>query len=71
VPLHTPPAPPLSATTAVWRAALSHLLGGTHPGTEALAVESSAGGAGAELAYLKSALGELGLSPPAEACAAH
>ena len=71
VPLHTTPAPPLAATTEVWRAALSHLLGGAHPGAEHLAVESSAGGAGAELAYLKSALEELGLSPPAEACAAH
>jgi len=71
VPLHTPPAPPLTATTEVWQAALRHLLGGGHPGTEYLAVESPAGGTGAQLAYLKSVLGELGLSPPAEACAAH
>jgi sugar phosphate isomerase/epimerase len=71
VPLHQPPAPPLTATTEVWQAALRHLVGGAHPGTEYLAVESAAGGGGAEIAYLKSALGELGLSPPAEACAAH
>jgi sugar phosphate isomerase/epimerase len=71
LPLTTPPAAPLTATTAVWQAALRHLLTAAHPGTEHLAVESSAGGAGAELAYLKSALGELGLSPPAAACAAH
>jgi sugar phosphate isomerase/epimerase len=71
VPLHTTPPEPLTATTEVWRTALRHLLDGDHLGTEHLAIESSAGGAGAENAYLKSALGELGLSPPAEACAAH
>ena len=71
VPLHRPPAPPLTATTEVWRAALRHLLGGEFPATDYLAIESPAGGAGAEHAYLRSALGELGLSPPAEACAAH
>jgi len=71
VPLHTPPAPPLTATTAVWQCALRHLVAGEHPGIEYLAVESAAGGTGAEIAYLKSALGELGLAPPAEACAAH
>ena len=71
VPLHTTPEPPLTATTEVWQAALRHLLTGAHPGTDHLAIESSAGGAAADLAYLKSALGELGLSPPAEAYAAH
>jgi sugar phosphate isomerase/epimerase len=71
VPLHQPPAPPLRATTEVWQAALRHLTGGEHPGTEYLAIESAAAGTAAEYAYLKSALGELGLSPPAEACAAH
>ncbi|MFI7544858.1 xylose isomerase [Actinoplanes sp. NPDC049599] len=71
VPLHATPEPPLTVTTEVWQVALRHLLTGAHPGTEHLAVESAAGGASADLAYLKSALGELGLSPPAEACAAH
>lgn len=71
VPLHIPPTPPLSATTEVWQSALRHLTGGEQPGTEYLAVESAAGGTGAEIAYVKSALGELGLSPPAEAYAAH
>lgn len=71
VPLHQPPAAPLTATTEVWQTALRHLMGGEHPGTEYLAVESAAGDAGAEFAYGKGALGELGLSPPAEACAAH
>ena len=75
VPLHSTPPAPLTATTKVWQSALRHLTGGEHPGTEYLAVESSvgvaaAGGASAEIAYAKSALGELGLSPPAEACAA-
>ena len=70
VPLDTPPAPPLRATTEVWQAALRHLTGGVHPGTEHLAVESPAGGSGADLAYLTGVLGELGLSPPAGACAA-
>jgi sugar phosphate isomerase/epimerase len=72
VPLHTQPEAPLTATTAVWQTALRHLTAGAHPGTEYLAIESSAGGtAAAEGAYAKRALDELGLSPPAEACAAH
>ena len=40
VPLRTAPAPPLAATTDVWRAALRHLMGGTQPGTEYLDVEA-------------------------------
>jgi len=72
VPLHTPPAPPLTATTEVWRAALRHLMAGDAPGTEYLDVESASTDTGyAEVAYAKSALGELGLSPPAEACVVH
>jgi sugar phosphate isomerase/epimerase len=70
VPLHNPPPPPLRATTAVWRAALRHLLA-DQPATEYLHVESAAPGDAAEYAYAKSALGELGLSPPAEVFVAH
>lgn len=70
VPLRTPPAPPLAATTEVWRVALRHLMAGAAPGAEYLDVETASTDSGAaELAYVKSALGELGLSPPAEACA--
>lgn len=72
VPLHSAPAVPLSATTEVWHASLRHLLSGGHPGTEYLAVESAEpDGGAAELAYAISALRELGLSPPAQAFAAH
>jgi sugar phosphate isomerase/epimerase len=71
VPLDNPPAAPLSATTEVWQAALRHLMAGAYPGTEYLAVDAAADSGAGELAYAKSALGELGLSPPAEACAAH
>jgi sugar phosphate isomerase/epimerase len=42
VPLHIPPAPPLAATTDVWRSALRHLMGGDLPGTEYLDVETEA-----------------------------
>jgi sugar phosphate isomerase/epimerase len=70
VPLHTTPPPPLAATTEVWQTALRHLMAGDAPGTEYLDVETaSAESAAAELACARSALGELGLSPPAEACA--
>jgi sugar phosphate isomerase/epimerase len=88
VPLHTAPAPPLAATTDVWRAALRHLMGGAQPGTDYLDVETEtwdvlppgerptgpaalADGIAAELAYTKGELADLGLSPPAEACATH
>jgi sugar phosphate isomerase/epimerase len=42
VPLHVAPAPPLAATTDVWRSALRHLMGGDLPGTEYLDVETEA-----------------------------
>jgi sugar phosphate isomerase/epimerase len=42
VPLHVAPAPPLAATTEVWRSALRHLMGGDLPGTEYLDVETEA-----------------------------
>jgi sugar phosphate isomerase/epimerase len=42
VPLHIAPAPPLAATTDVWRSALRHLMGGDLPGTEYLDVETEA-----------------------------
>jgi sugar phosphate isomerase/epimerase len=70
VPLHQPPAAPLTATTAVWQAAIRHLMAADIPGTEYLDVEPAGSDtAAAELAYAKVELGELGLSPPAEACA--
>ncbi|MEU4215903.1 xylose isomerase [Actinoplanes sp. NPDC026623] len=72
VPLHNPPGPPLAATTEVWRAALRHLTTEGSVGTEHLDVETSGrDDAAAQIAYAKSALGELGLSPPAEAWAVH
>ncbi|AGZ39934.1 TIM barrel protein [Actinoplanes friuliensis] len=72
VPVHTSPPEPLTATTEVWRAALRHLMAGEHPGTDYVDVHVAHGTeAAAQLAYAKSALGELGLSPPAEACAVH
>ena len=72
VPLHQAPAEPLTATTAVWRAAIRHLMAADTPGTEYLDVEPAGSDtAAAELAYAKVELGELGLSPPAEACAVH
>ncbi|GID93374.1 TIM barrel protein [Amorphoplanes digitatis] len=72
VPLHTQPAPPLRATTEVWRAALRHLTVSGSAGTEHLDVETSGrDDAAAQIAYALSALGELGLSPPAEAVAVH
>ncbi len=40
VPLHTAPAPPLAATREVWLGALRHLMGGAHPGTDYLDVET-------------------------------
>ena len=66
VPLHEAPEPPLTATTEVWRSALLHLMGGALPGTAAAPADMVA----AELAYARSELESLGLSPPAEACAA-
>jgi hypothetical protein len=87
VPLHTAPAPPLVATTDVWRSALRHLMGGAVPGTEYLDVDTEtwdarspkerpggsaapAQGAADQVAYTRNELESLGLSPPAEACAA-
>lgn len=83
VPLHDRTEPPLAATTGVWRDALRHLMGGDVPGAEYLDVEANAwapgrrpadpaalaDGVAAELAYVKGELADLGLSPPAEACA--
>jgi hypothetical protein len=78
LPLHTAPAPPLAATTDVWRAALRHLMGGALPGTEYLDVEAErpagahapADAIAAELAYTRKELASLGLSPSSEARAA-
>ena len=83
VPLHIAPAAPLAATTDVWRSALRHLMGGAAAGTEHLDVGTSSwemqlpGDAPAradvvagELAYTRNELERLGLSPPAQACAA-
>ena len=75
LPLHSTPASPLTATTEVWRSALAHLMGGDLPATEYLDVESEvrpvdAEGIAAELTYTKNELSGLGLSPPAQACAA-
>jgi len=75
LPLHETPRAPLAATTEVWRSALAHLMGGDGPSTEYLDVESEAqpvdpDGIAAELAYMKNELSGLGLSPPAQACAA-
>ncbi|MGW8882864.1 metabolite traffic protein EboE, partial [Streptomyces mirabilis] len=40
VPLHTPPAPPLTSTLPVLRSALTRLVGGGHPLTRHLEVET-------------------------------
>jgi len=67
------PEPPLTATADVWRAALRHLMGADQPYTEYLDVPAPAGDGvdqvAAGLAYAKNELADLGLSPPAEACA--
>ena len=83
VPLHAAPEPPLTATTDVWRSALRQLMGGPTPGTEYLDVRTPATElrrpgtpaapaelVAAEIAYARNELESLGLSPPAEACAA-
>jgi sugar phosphate isomerase/epimerase len=83
VPLHEAPEAPLTATTDVWRSALLHLMGGALPGTEYLDVQTPAAHllrpapatapadlVAAELSYARNELESLGLSPPAEACAA-
>ena len=86
VPLAETPPAPLAATTEVWRAALRHLMGGAQPGTEYLDVHAAprdatpperpagapapADSIGSELAYASHELGNLGLTPPAQARAA-
>jgi sugar phosphate isomerase/epimerase len=77
VPVNAAPAPPLAATTDVWRAALRHLMERAQPGTEYICVDPSASGeptdvaeaSAAELAYTMNELASLGLAPPSEVCA--
>jgi hypothetical protein len=77
VPLNRPPAPPLAATTPVWRAALRALLAGDLPGCDHLDVETESwdslppgdrpadllGAVAEELAYARTELIALGLAP--------